>query len=70
MGTESTTEGLGSLPFAQSYTSSLVRYEQPDSSIRFGFGQSDNWVRLVRVVVVQRGSTSECSVWVRFNSDL
>jgi len=55
MGTESATEGLGSLPFAQSYTSSSVRFEQPGSLIRFGFGQSDNWVRSARVVVAQKG---------------
>ena len=55
MGTESTTEALGFLPFAQSYTSSSVRFEQPGSLIRFGFGQSDNWVRSARVVVAQKG---------------
>ena len=48
-----------------------VRFVQSDSSVRFGFGCQTLWVRSVRLgMALNRGSSSVCSVRVRFDSHL
>jgi len=60
MGIEPNNEGSGS-----------VRFGHCDSSVRFGFGCQTLWVRSVRFgMALEWGSSSVCSVRVRFDSHL